>query len=121
MPGGEIVPVEEEKKPEKPKSALALALADQAKVYAKRYEKLDDDIVNDITDNDLTKRVKHKFSDDPNWMVDSIVGTCVIWVCILPPRDCCNIVTTAFRSQTFFARIPPLPLVPSEANLTRSK
>lgn len=118
MPGGEIVPVGEEKKPEKPKSALALALADQAKTYAKKYEKLDDGIVNDITDNDLTKRVKHKFSDDPNWMVDSIVGACDIWVCILSPRDCCDIVTAAFRSRTFFYRIPPLPPVPSEANLT---
>ena len=86
MPSGEIVPVGEEKeKSEKPQSALALALADQAKTYAKKYDKLEDEIVDTVVDEDLTRSVKHKFSDDPNWMVDGIVGTCAVWVCIVPP------------------------------------
>ena len=81
MPGGAIVPFGEDKKPPKPSSALALALADQQKAYAKKYEALDDEIPDDIKDEALTSRVKHKFSDDPNWMVDGITGACV---CVVP-------------------------------------
>lgn len=78
---GEIVPVGDKKKAP---TALAIALADQQKLHAQKYEELDDDIIDGVTDAALTSRLKkHKFSDEPNWMVDGITGTCVrAYVCV---------------------------------------
>lgn len=89
MPGGEIVPVGDK---EKAPSALAIGLADQQKLYAQRYEELDDEISDGVTETVPTDRLKHMFSDEPNWMVDGITGACGerarerVYLCLYPPR-----------------------------------
>jgi hypothetical protein len=88
MPGGrEIVPVGGGKatRPAAAPSALQLALSSQQEHFAKKYDEIQDDIVDETKDKALTSKVKHLYSDDPNWMVDAITGACVC-VFVSPPQ-----------------------------------
>ena len=88
MAGGAIVPLGDNKDapaaaPAPPvASPLALALASQEKHFAKKYEEMRDeadDIDDEVVDRELTRAIKHRFSDEPNWMVNAITGACARW------------------------------------------